>query len=98
MALAFIALLAADYAGPQLARIIDQRAGDILLRAHTQSRPQSDDVIIVDIDQRSLEQINDIAGSGPCPRSAHGELIDWIEQQQPRAIVFDVLFNEQDVY
>ena len=39
-----------------------------------------------------------MAGSWPWPRSVHGELIDYIEAQQPRAIAFDVLFNELDVY
>ncbi len=55
-------------------------------------------MVIVDIDQKSLEDMNDLAGNWPWPRSVHGELIDHIERQQPRAIVFDVLFNEPDVY
>jgi adenylate cyclase len=98
LALAFALLLAADYVGPRLGALIDQRAGDVLLRLHAPSRPVSERVAIVDIDQRSLEQMNDLAGSWPWPRSVHGELIDWIERQHPRAIVFDVLFNELDVY
>jgi adenylate cyclase len=98
LALAFALLVALDYGGLNFTRVIDQRVGDVLLRTHTQTRPISDRIVIVDIDQRSLEQMNDLAGSWPWPRSVHGELIDYLERQQPRAILFDVLFNELDVY
>jgi adenylate cyclase len=98
LALGFALLVALDYAGLNFTRVIDQRVGDVLLRAHAQSRPISDRIVIIDIDQRSLEQMNDLAGSWPWPRSVHGELIDHLERQGPRAILFDVLFNELDVY
>ena len=94
----FSLLAVVDYGWIGLARVIDQRAGDVMLRINAQRRPESDRVVIVDIDQRSLEQMNDLAGSWPWPRSVHGELIDRISTQSPRAIAFDVLFNELDVY
>lgn len=96
---ALFALLAAiDLSTLGLTRIADQRAGDVLLALNARQRPPSDRVVIVDIDQRSLEAMNDLAGSWPWPRSVHGELVDHIAAQQPRAIAFDVLFNELDVY
>lgn len=94
----FSLLAVVDYSWSGFARVIDQRAGDVMLRINAQRRPQSDRVVIVDIDQRSLEAMNDLAGSWPWPRSVHGELIDRISAQTPRAIAFDVLFNELDVY
>ena len=94
----FALLVFADYRFLELSRIVDQRAGDIMLRLNAAQRPQSDRVVIVDIDQRSLELMNDMAGSWPWPRSVHGELIDHISQQAPRGIAFDILFNEPDVY
>src|SRR6478609_822663 len=98
LAVLFVLLAVADYAGLSLALPIDQKAGDLLLSANARRRPVSDRVVIVDIDQRSLELMNGMAGSWPWPRSVHGELIDYIEAQNPRAIAFDVLFNELDVY
>ena len=98
LALAFAVLVVADYAALGLTSIIDQRGGDIALRMNAASRAPSDRVVVVDIDQRSLEMMNDMAGSWPWPRSVHGELADAIAAQQPRAIAFDVLFNELDVY
>ncbi len=98
LALAFGLLVLADYRFIELTRIIDQRAGDMLLVLNSSRRAPSDRVVIVDIDQRSLEIMNDLAGSWPWPRSIHGELIDHIARQKPRAIALDILFNELDVY
>ena len=98
LALAFAALVLADYGWLGAARVIDQRVGDIALRINARGRAPSDRLVIVDIDQRSLEMMNDMAGSWPWPRSVHGELIDYLARQAPRAMAFDVLFNEADVY
>jgi adenylate cyclase len=96
---ALFALLAlADYGWIDATRIIDQRGGDVLLALNAQRRPQSDKVVIVDIDQKSLEEMNDDAGSWPWPRSVHGEMIEHIAVQKPQAIVFDILFNEPDTF
>lgn len=98
LAVVFALLVLADYRYFGLSQIIDQRGGDIMLVLNAEQRPPSDGIVIVDIDQRSLEEMNDLAGSWPWPRSVHGELIDHIARQNPRAIAFDVLFNERDVY
>lgn len=98
LAMAFIVLAVADFGWLGLTRIIDQREGDIALALNARRRPVSDRIVFVDIDQKSLEDMNDLAGSWPWPRSIHGEMIDAIAAQHPRAIVFDVLFNEADIY
>ncbi len=98
LAAAFALLAVADYHWLNLTRIIDQRGGDVLLALYAKQRPVSDRVVIVDIDQKSLEEMNDDAGSWPWPRSVHGELIEHVQRQQPRAIVFDILFNEADIF
>ncbi len=98
LALLFALLAAGDFLWLDATRIIDQRGGDVLLRLNAQRRPMSNKVVIVDIDQKSLEEMNDDAGSWPWPRSVHGELIEQIAAQQPEAIVFDILFNEPDTF
>jgi len=98
LAIAVAVLVVADHAVTNFTAVIDQKAGDVMLAANARRRPVSDRVVIVDIDQRSLELMNSMAGSWPWPRSVHGELIDHVEAQDPRAIAFDVLFNELDVY
>lgn len=98
LAFVFSMLVLADDRFLGFSRIVDQRGGDLMLKLNADRRPVSDRVVIVDIDQRSLEMMNDLAGSWPWPRSVHGELIDHVARQGPRGIAFDVLFNETDVY
>ena len=102
LAALFALLATADFLWLDATKIIDQRGGDVLLALNAQRRPESDKVVIVDIDQKSLEEMNDVesvgAGSWPWPRSVHGELIEHIAAQKPQAIVFDILFNEPDTF
>ncbi len=98
LAAVFAMLALADFLWLDLTRIIDQRGGDVLLSLNAERRPVSDQVVIVDIDQKSLEDMNDDAGSWPWPRSVHGELIEYLAARQPKAIAFDILFNEPDLF
>ena len=56
------------------------------------TRPASDDIVIVAIDDESL---NDL-GRWPWPRSIHAELIYKLELESPKAIGLDIIFNEPD--
>ena len=98
LATVFALLVLVDYGWLNGTRIIDQRGGDLLLEVNARGRPPSDRVVIVDIDQKSLEELNDEAGNWPWPRSVHGEMIEQIARQHPQAIAFDILFNEPDVF
>lgn len=94
----FVLLAALDFAWLQGGVAIDQVAGDLFLKLHARQRPPSRDVVVVDIDQKSLEEMIKLAGNWPWPRSVHGELIEALEKQRPRAIVFDVMFSERDLF
>lgn len=96
--LVLFVLIVIDYGWLNVTRPLDDRGGDLLLRQHAASRPASSDIVIVDIDQKSLEAMNEVAGSWPWPRAVHAELVDIIAAQRPRAIVFDILFNEADTF
>jgi CHASE2 domain-containing sensor protein/signal transduction histidine kinase len=52
----------------------------------------SDDIVIIEIDDKSLSQI----GRWPWPRRTHAELLDKLSLAQTKAVVFDVLFPELD--
>lgn len=77
---------------------IDNRFGDFLLVHEARSRAVPADIVLVAIDQKSLEdeKLQAEAGSWPWPRGVHGELIDGLQPFQPRAIAFDIFFNEAD--
>jgi len=52
-----------------------------------------DDIVIVDVDQRSLDKLGQYA---QWPRSHHAKVIDYLRQQGAAVIGFDILFLERD--
>jgi CHASE2 domain-containing sensor protein/signal transduction histidine kinase len=54
------------------------------------SRPASQDIIIVEIDNRSLEQI----GRWPWRRDYHAAALRRIAAAKPRCVIYDVVFSE----
>lgn len=52
-----------------------------------------DDLVIVDIDQRSLDKLGLYA---QWPRSYHAKVIDYVRQQGAAVIGFDILFMERE--
>lgn len=75
-----------------------QKAFDFMVR-HRVVTPQPDpDIIIVDIDEASLAALAKDYGRWPWPRQVLGEFLEHLERQQPKAVVFDILFSDADVY
>lgn len=54
------------------------------------AKPPADDVLVIAIDEQSLEQV----GAWPWSRDLHAELIDRIDAAGPEQIIYDVLFVE----
>ncbi|SMC29787.1 adenylate cyclase [Andreprevotia lacus DSM 23236] len=96
--LLFLLLLLVDGSVGHFTRDADNTVGDMLLRQRAQQRPASDDIVIVDIDQKSLTALMGELGNWVWPRSVYAEMLEGLDAQQPRAIVFDLLFNELDVF
>jgi adenylate cyclase len=57
-----------------------------------------DDIVVIAIDDYSLKKMNTIAGRWVWPRTVHGQVIDALQPIALTAIVFDILFAEQDIY
>lgn len=76
----------------------ENRLSDFFVRMQAQGLQPDPDIVIVDIDDHSLARMETEAGSWPWPRSVHGEMVSGIARQNPSAIVFDILFSEQDKY
>jgi adenylate cyclase len=77
---------------------IDNRVGDALVRWNAKSRIPPSDVILIDIDQPSLKnpQMFEVAGAWSWPRVIHAELIGKLAEQNPRAIVLDLILSPPD--
>lgn len=82
----------------QLGQGLDARLGDVFLRQDARSRQPPAEIVLIDIDQDSLDdpEMLDLAGNWPWPRAIHGELLDFLAARQPRAVIFDLIFSEPD--
>jgi CHASE2 domain-containing sensor protein len=61
--------------------------------------PKADqDIVIVDVNEASLAAMAKEYGRWPWPRQVFGEFVQNIQEQNPKAIVFDVLFSDADIY
>ncbi len=72
-------------------RSLDNRIVDWMFRCRGAS-PTSGQVVIVDIDEKSLEAV----GQWPWPRNRFAELLLKIGQYQPRVVGLDMCFAEPD--
>jgi len=79
-------------------RPLENRVLDTWVRWHAAALDPDPDIVLVDIDEKSLAGMQDLAGRWPWSRAVHAELIEGLAAQKPRAIVFDVVFNEKDTF
>ncbi|WP_019615685.1 adenylate/guanylate cyclase domain-containing protein [Psychromonas ossibalaenae] len=56
------------------------------------------EIVVIDIDDPSLQAMKNRVGRWPWPRSVHAELLEQLQLQQPKAVIFDILFAEPDIY
>ncbi|BBJ00368.1 hypothetical protein FGKAn22_20600 [Ferrigenium kumadai] len=75
-----------------------QAAFDTMVRYRLIVPKPDPDIVIVDIDEASLAAMSKDYGRWPWPRQVLGEFLENIEKQQPKAVVFDILFSDADVY
>jgi hypothetical protein len=92
---AFVALAFVEY-WVGLLSPLEHRLSDLFIRIHARYVAADPDIVIVDIDDRSLTKMAELADRWPWPRSVHGELAAGLAKQKPKAIVFDLMFVEPD--
>ncbi len=94
----FVGLMVAEARFLHLTEAFSNRVADFFLRQQARSLVPDPDIVIVAIDEASVTGMADYAGRWPWPRSVHGEVVEGIAAQKPKAIVFDVMFGEPDVF
>jgi adenylate cyclase len=75
---------------------LENRLLDTFVRMHAARLAPDPGIVLVDIDEKSLARMQNIAGRWPWPRAVHGELVEGLAAQKPQAIVFDIMFSEPD--
>lgn len=75
-----------------------QKAFDMMVRYRVIAPQPDPDIVIIDINEASLAALAPEYGRWPWPRQVMGEFLEHLEIQQPKAVVFDILFSDADVY
>lgn len=83
-----------------LHQIVDmrQKSYDLVIKNRLLKPAPDPDIVIVDIDEKSLAAMAKEYGRWPWPRQVLGEFLEHLVQQQPAAVVFDILFSDPDVF
>jgi adenylate cyclase len=83
-----------------LHQIVDmrQRSYDLVVKNRIVKPAPDADIVIVDIDEKSLAAMAKEYGRWPWPRQVLGEFVENLGQQAPKAVVIDVLFSDPDVF
>ena len=96
LALAVLAVFAVELFALQWMQPLEYRLLDRFVRGQAADRAPDPDILLVNIDEKSLARMEEIAGRFPWPREVYGKLIDGLGPQKPRAVVFDIMFSEPD--
>lgn len=83
-----------------LHQIVDmrQKSYDLVIKNRLLKPAPDPDIVIVDIDEKSLAAMAKEYGRWPWPRQVLGEFLEHLVQEQPAAVVFDILFSDPDVF
>lgn len=98
LAALFTLFAVADTAFLHFTTNMRQAAFDAMVRYRISVPKPDPDIVIVDINEASLAAMAKDFGRWPWPRQVLGEFVDQVEKQKPKAVVFDILFSDADVY
>jgi adenylate cyclase len=89
-------------AGAYLAGLFDyleHKTYDFRVLVLAESSRPSDDIVLVLLDQRSIDWANQERGWGwPWPRKAYAEFIEYMDLGGANSVAFDVIFSEPSIY
>lgn len=60
-------------------------------------KPVHEDVVVLLIDEASLQEMDERFGRWPWPRSAYADILQFFSLAQAEALAFDILFTESEV-
>ncbi|MDA2924221.1 adenylate/guanylate cyclase domain-containing protein, partial [Acidobacteria bacterium AH-259-L09] len=80
--------------GPYL-EILELKGYDFMMSRLRGPLPAPDDIVVIAIDQSSFDEFQSLGLSWPWPRYVHAELIRSLNKAEVRAIIFDVIFDQE---
>ncbi len=98
LAALFSLLIVADALTARAVVDMRQRTYDLMVRYRIVQPAPDPQIVIVDINEASLAAMARDFGRWPWPRSVLADFTERIEAQGPRAVVFDILLSDADVF
>lgn len=92
LSLLFFFIYKLPFAHDMEAKTLDAR-----FKLATKNLGTNKDVVVLLIDEASLQSMEPLVGRWPWNRAIYGELIDFLTQAGAKAVLFDVLFTEPQV-
>ena len=71
---------------------IETKTFDIRQNIIASNKKASQDIVIIAIDDQSLEYLLEKQGEWPFPRKFYADVVDYLEMQIPKSIAFDLMF------
>jgi adenylate cyclase len=72
---------------------------DLRVKLFAESVPASEEIVVVLLDQHSLDWAKNERGWGwPWPRKAYAEFVEYMNEAGAKSVAFDVLFTEPSIY
>ncbi len=92
----FSAWIVLDLTYLQVSSGLSQTTYDAMVKNRFYAAPPDPRLVIVDIDEASLARMSKEFGRWPWPRDTLASVQDFIEKEQPLAIVWDIAFADPD--
>jgi adenylate cyclase len=79
----------------ELVRALERQTLDLRFRTFATPSPATDRILVIDIDERSIQSLEPDFGRWPWPRDAHAAIVEYVRRAGAKVIAFDVLFSER---
>ncbi len=91
----FAGLFAFSLTRLDLMTTLERQTMDMRFRALASRSEATDRIVVVDIDEKSIEALEPDFGRWPWPRDAHAAVVEYLNRAGAKVIAFDVLFSER---
>ena len=98
LATLFTLLVLLDASAFHVGENMRDKAFDFMIKNRVLQPTADPDIVIVDINEASLAAFAKEYGRWPWPRQVLGEFVENVQAQKPKAIVFDIVFSDADIY
>ena len=75
---------------------VELKTYDWRMRVMSDPASASKDIVLVEIDEQSLQRLAPVVGRWPWPRLVHAQLFNFLARAHPKAVLYDVQFTEPD--